>query len=160
MNALKNIIKCLPDRAVVPGPGQGMLFSPTIAPHIEKFAYRLMLAPGYKLSGRGKHGRACPAAVHTFADVVPSLVAALRAECTITGTAQFKATVSALTAGLADSDWYTALLAAPPMPLPLVTVLHSTVSQIRRTVVTSTFRDAKAGVLVATSSRTGWTIPT
>ncbi|KJA13799.1 hypothetical protein HYPSUDRAFT_49610 [Hypholoma sublateritium FD-334 SS-4] len=153
MNALKDIIKCLPDRAVVPR--QGMLFSATIAPHVEKFAH-LVLAPGYKFistipageSNTHEHVPQLLVTVPTFADVAPALVAALRAECTTTGAPQFKAIVFAPTAALAD--WYAALLAALPLPLPPVSVLHSRVSQSRRTSVTNAFRDATAGVLVAT----------
>ena len=45
MNALKDIIKCLPDKLATNR--QGMLFSATIAPHVEKVAH-LVLAPNYK----------------------------------------------------------------------------------------------------------------
>ena len=153
MNALKDIIQCLPDRAVVPR--QGMLFSATIAPHVEKFAH-LVLAPGYKFistipageSNTHEHVPQLLVTVPTFADVAPALVSALREECATTGIAQFKTIVFAPTAALAD--WYAALLKALPLPLPPVSVLHSRVSQSRRTAVTNAFRDASSGVLIAT----------
>jgi ATP-dependent RNA helicase MSS116 len=45
MNALKDIIKCLPDKET--SNRQGMLFSATIAPHVEKVAH-LVLSKNYK----------------------------------------------------------------------------------------------------------------
>ena len=45
MNALKDIIACLPDKEK--SNRQGMLFSATIAPHVQKFAH-LVLSSGYK----------------------------------------------------------------------------------------------------------------
>jgi len=45
MNALKDIIKCLPDKQK--SQRQGMLFSATIAPHVAEVAH-LVLSPGYK----------------------------------------------------------------------------------------------------------------
>ncbi|PBP17519.1 putative ATP-dependent rna helicase protein [Diplocarpon rosae] len=94
MNALKNIISCLPDKAA--SQRQGMLFSATIAPHVEKVAH-LVLAPGYKFISTipvgevNTHERVPQhlVVVPTFSDVAAALVGALRAEIAIAGAQTF-----------------------------------------------------------------------
>ncbi|KAF8966424.1 ATP-dependent RNA helicase MSS116 precursor, partial [Flammula alnicola] len=161
MNSLKDIIRCLPDKAQ--SHRQGMLFSATIAPHVQKFAH-LVLADGYKFIStipKGEintHERVPQllVTVPSFSDVAPALVAALREECAAIGTANFKAIVFAPTA--AQVDWYAAILSSLPASssaanhpvLPPVSILHSRVSQSKRTNVSNAFRDATSSILVAT----------
>ncbi|KAF9480813.1 DEAD-domain-containing protein [Pholiota conissans] len=156
MNSLKEIIACLPDKAT--SRRQGMLFSATIAPHVQKFAH-LVLANGYKFistipegeSNTHEHVPQLLVTVPTFADVASALVTALRAECATTGANKFKAIVFAPTAALAD--WYTLVLAglAQSSPgLPPISALHSRMSQSKRTNITDAFRTSTASILIAT----------
>lgn len=152
MNALKDIIKCLPDKEMTQR--QGMLFSATIAPHVEKVAH-LVLGQGYKFISTIKEGDLAThervpqhlIVVPEFSDVASALVGALRSELAIEGAASFKAIVFAPTAALVD--FYGEILEKLP-GFPKVSVLHSRVSQSKRTNATNAFRDANNGVLVAT----------
>jgi ATP-dependent RNA helicase MSS116 len=152
MNALKDIIKCLPNKEATQR--QGMLFSATIAPHVEKVAH-LVLGKGYKFISTIKEGdlnthERVPqhlVVVPTFSDVAAAMVGALRSECAIEGASSFKAIVFAPTAALVDL--YGEILEQIP-GLPKVSVLHSRVSQSKRTNATNAFREADNGVLVAT----------
>ncbi|KAF8169504.1 P-loop containing nucleoside triphosphate hydrolase protein [Pholiota molesta] len=159
MNALKDIIACLPDKTT--SHRQGMLFSATIAPHVQKFAH-LALADGYKFistipegeGGTHEHVPQLLVTVPTFADVAAALVTSLRAECATTGADKFKAIVFAPTAALAD--WYALVLEklAQSSPgsvgLPKITALHSRLSQSKRTQITNAFRTSTASILIAT----------
>jgi ATP-dependent RNA helicase MSS116 len=152
MNDLKKIVACLPDKAKTNR--QGMLFSATIAPHVEKVAH-LVLAKDYKFIStipKGEintHERVPQhlVIVPTFSDVAAALVGSLRSEIALEGPATFKAIIFAPTA--AAVDFYGDILSALPGFGP-VSVLHSRVTQSRRTKVTNAFREAKQGILVAT----------
>ena len=152
MNALKDIIKCLPDKASTNR--QGMLFSATIAPHVEKVAH-LVLSKDYKFISTIPEGELNThervpqhlITVPTFSDVAPALIGSLRSEIALNGADTFKAIIFAPTAALVD--FYGDILEAMPN-MPKISVLHSRVSQSKRTNATNAFRDAKNGILVAT----------
>lgn len=152
MNALKDIIRCLPDKEATQR--QGMLFSATIAPHVEKVAH-LVLGKGYKFISTIKAGdlnthERVPQhliVVPTFSDVAAGMVGAIRSEIAVEGASTFKAIVFAPTAALVD--FYGEILEKVP-GLPKVSVLHSRVSQSKRTSTTNAFREANNGILVAT----------
>jgi ATP-dependent RNA helicase MSS116, mitochondrial len=152
MNALKDIIQYLPDKKL--SNRQGMLFSATIAPHVQKFAH-LVLSDGYKFistipKGEVNTHERVPqllVTVPNFADVAPAVVSALRSECALIGKDAFKVIIFAPTAALAD--WYGAIL-GEFVDLPNIGVLHSRVSQNKRTKITNAFRDAESAILVAT----------
>ncbi|KAG9230009.1 DEAD/DEAH box helicase, partial [Amylocarpus encephaloides] len=154
MASLKSIIQCLPDKEK--SNRQGMLFSATIAPHVEKVAH-LVLSKGYKfistiVEGEAQTHERVPqhlVTVPTFSDVAAGLVGSLQSECKIEGADTFKAIVFAPTAALAD--FYAHVLQnVPGMPAVNVNVLHSRISQGKRTNVTNQYRGAKNGILVAT----------
>lgn len=152
MNALKDIIKCLPDKKATNR--QGMLFSATIAPHVEKVAH-LVLSPDYKFISTipegelNTHERVPQHLVvaPTFSDVAAAMVGSIRSEIALVGAPVFKAIIFAPTAALAD--FYGEILQSLP-GLPTVNILHSRVSQSKRTNTTNAFREAKNGILVAT----------
>ncbi len=152
LNALKDIVKCLPDKATTHR--QGMLFSATIAPHVQKVA-ELILSRGYKFISTIPVGELNTyervpqylVTVPTFSDVASALAGCIRSESAIAGQNTFKAIVFAPTAALVD--FYGDILKKMP-GMPPVSVLHSRVSQSKRTNVTNAFREAKHGVLVAT----------
>jgi ATP-dependent RNA helicase MSS116 len=152
MNALKDIIRCLPDKEETKR--QGMLFSATIAPHVEKVAH-LVLSKNYKFIStipKGEintHERVHQALiiVPTFSDVAAAMIGAIRTEIATVGLPTFKAIIFAPTAALAD--FYGAIL-EKISGLPKISILHSRVSQSKRTNVTNAFRDATSGILVAT----------
>lgn len=152
MNDLKKIVACLPDKAKTNR--QGMLFSATIAPHVEKVAH-LVLAKDYKFistipKGEINTHERVPQhliVVPTFSDVAAALIGSLRSEIALEGPATFKAIIFAPTAALVD--FYGDILSALP-GMGSVSVLHSRVSQGKRTTVTNAFREAKHGILVAT----------
>ncbi|KAH0301387.1 DEAD-domain-containing protein, partial [Aureobasidium melanogenum] len=152
MEDLKKIIRCLPDKEQ--SKRQGMLFSATIAPHVQQFAH-LVLASGYKFistipAGEAQIHQRVPqllVAVESWAQVVPAMVASIKSECKLIGPAEFKAIVFAPTAALAD--FYHDVLSQIP-GLPYASVLHARVSQSRRTKVTNDFREASSAILVAT----------
>jgi ATP-dependent RNA helicase MSS116, mitochondrial len=152
MNALKDIIQCLPDKKL--SNRQGMLFSATIAPHVEKFAH-LALSDGYKFISTIPEGELNThervpqllITVPSFSDVAPALASSLKSECALIGKDNFKAIVFAPTAALAD--WYGAILDKFP-DIPKVSILHSRISQSKRTNTSNAFRDANSAILVAT----------
>ncbi|KAI4850957.1 DEAD-domain-containing protein [Aureobasidium sp. EXF-8845] len=152
MEDLKKIIRCLPDKEQ--SKRQGMLFSATIAPHVQQFAH-LVLASGYKFistipAGEAQIHQRVPqllVTVESWAQVVPAMVASIQSECKLIGAAEFKAIVFAPTAALAD--FYHHVLSNIPN-LPHANVLHARVSQSRRTKVTNDFREATSAILVAT----------
>jgi ATP-dependent RNA helicase MSS116 len=152
MNALKEIIGCLPDKKATNR--QGMLFSATIAPHVEKVAH-LVLSPNYKFISTipegelNTHERVPQQLIvaPTFSDIPAAMVGAVHSELSLVSAPLFKAIIFAPTAALAD--FYGEILASLP-GLPQVSILHSRVSQTKRTKVTNAFRDAANGILVAT----------
>ncbi|CAG8971094.1 hypothetical protein HYALB_00010671 [Hymenoscyphus albidus] len=152
MNALKDIIRCLPDKEKTNR--QGMLFSATIAPHVQKVAH-LVLSKDYKFistipEGEQQTHERVPQHLITvpkFADVAAGLVGSLRSEIALQGADTFKAIIFAPTAALAD--FYGAVLEKMPN-MPTISVLHSRVSQSKRTKTTNAYREAKNGILVAT----------
>jgi ATP-dependent RNA helicase MSS116 len=152
MAALKDIIKCLPDKEATQR--QGMLFSATIAPHVEKFAH-LVLNKQYKFTstipkGEANNHERIPqllVTVPSFHNVAPALVSAIRSEMKLVGKDRLKAIVFAPTACLAD--WYQHILASLG-DLPEVLVLHSKLSQGKRTNTTEAFRKSTSSILVAT----------
>ena len=152
MNALQDIIRCLPDKLATKR--QGMLFSATIAPHVTKVAH-LVLSPGYQFistipKGESNTHERVPQhliTVPTFSHVAPALVGAIRAESVTVGPQSFKAIIFAPTAALADFYGYV-LQSLPNMPK--VSILHSRVNQTKRTKITGEFRDATQGIIVAT----------
>jgi ATP-dependent RNA helicase MSS116 len=149
MPSLQQIVRALPDKQKTGR--QGMLFSATIADHVQKVA-GLVLSPGYKFistipEGESNTHERVPQMLVTvpqFSDVAPALIAALHHECTDD---TFKAIVFAPTAAMAD--WYGAIVARFKS-LPEVSVLHSRISQSKRTNITNAFRGCKSGILVAT----------
>jgi ATP-dependent RNA helicase MSS116, mitochondrial len=152
MNALKDIVRCLPKKEETNR--QGMLFSATIAPHVEQVA-GLVLSPGYKFistipKGEINTHKRVPQyliKVPTFTQVAPAMLGSVREEAATVGTDAFKAILFAPTAALAD--FYGHILSAVGN-MPEVTILHSRISQNRRTKITNDFRDAKTAILVAT----------
>ncbi|ORY76302.1 P-loop containing nucleoside triphosphate hydrolase protein [Protomyces lactucae-debilis] len=149
MPSLQQIVRALPDKQKTGR--QGMLFSATIAAHVQKVA-GLVLSPGYKFistipEGESNTHERVPQMLVTvplFTDVAPAMIAALHHECTDD---TFKAIVFAPTAAMAD--WYGAIIERFKT-LPPVSVLHSRISQSKRTSITNAFRGCKAGILVAT----------
>lgn len=152
MPAIKDIIKCLPDKHATRR--QGMLFSATIAPHVQAVAH-LVLNKDYKFISTipvgevNTHERVPQhlVVVPEFSDVAAALVGSLRSEIALEGADSFKAIIFAPTAKLVD--FYGEILAAMPN-MPSTTILHSRVSQSKRTKVTNDYRAAKNGILVAT----------
>ncbi|KAJ0161055.1 ATP-dependent RNA helicase, mitochondrial [Colletotrichum tanaceti] len=152
MPALKDIVSVLPDKAKTKR--QGMLFSATIAPHVEKVA-GIVLSEGYKFistinPGESNTHERVPQfliKVPTFAAVAPAMVGSIRQEAAHVGPDAFKAIIFAPTAALAD--FYGAVLANVP-GMPPTAVLHSRMSQSKRTKTTNNYRESKSGILVAT----------
>ena len=152
LDALKDIVRCLPDKAQTNR--QGMLFSATIAPHVEGVA-ELVLSRGYKFistipAGEINTHQSVPQdliKVPTFASVVPAIVGSIREQAASVGAQDFKAIVFATTAALAD--FYGHILSGVA-GIPTVSVLHSRKSQSTRTRITDEFRHARNGILVAT----------
>ncbi|KAJ0300922.1 hypothetical protein COL5a_010697 [Colletotrichum fioriniae] len=152
MPALKDIVRALPDKTKTNR--QGMLFSATIASHVEQVA-GLVLSQGYKFistipAGEANTHERVPQhliKVPTFAAVAPAMVGAIREEAAHVGPDTFKAIIFAPTAALAD--FYGDVLANVP-GMPPTAVLHSRISQSKRTKTTNDYRDSKSGILVAT----------
>lgn len=151
MKDLKQIVNQLPDKQKTNR--QGMLFSATIAPHVEQVA-GLVLSPGYKFistipAGEANIHQRVPQfliEVPGFGDVAPALVGSIRQEAA--RDTNFKAILFAPTAALADFYGYT--LEGLANGLPPISILHSRMSQNKRIKITNDFRDAARGVLVAT----------
>jgi ATP-dependent RNA helicase MSS116 len=152
MPQLKSIISALPNKEE--SNRQGMLFSATIAPHVQKVAH-LVLNKDYKFISTIPEGEINThervpqhlVVVPTFSDVAAAMVGCVRAELAHEGIATFKAIIFAPTAALVD--FYGQVLESLP-GLPPVSVLHSRVSQGKRTSATNAFREASNGILVAT----------
>lgn len=147
---LQNIVAKLPDKRV--SERQGMLFSATIAPHVEKVA-GLVLSPGYKFistipAGEANTHERVPQfviEVPDFASVAPAMVGCVKDEAA--RDPSFKAILFAQTA--AQADFYGLILSSLP-GLPPISILHSRLSQSRRSKITNEFRTAKTAILVAT----------
>jgi ATP-dependent RNA helicase MSS116 len=152
LKALKDIIACLPDKKA--SKRQGMLFSATLGPHVQKFAH-IALSDGYKSISTISEGEVNThervpqllITVPSFVDVAPALVSSLKSECALIGKDAFKGIIFAPTAALAD--WYGAIL-EKIHGLPQVSILHSRISQSKRTNTTNAFREATSAILVAT----------
>lgn len=149
---LKKIIGLLADKNT--SQRQGMLFSATIAPHVQQFA-SLVLADGYQFISTIPKGEAQThdrvpqhvTIVPEFSDVAAGAVGAIRQEMARVGKANFKAIVFAPTAALVD--FYADVLKGF-RDLPPVCALHSRMSQGKRTKTTDAFRTASNGILCAT----------
>lgn len=150
--ALKDIVKHLPDRKEKER--QGMLFSATLGSHMDKVS-GLVLGPEHKFistipAGEANTHERVPQlliTVPTFSLVAPAMVGSIYEEMALVGKDIFKAIVFAPTAALAD--FYGIILSELP-GLPPASILHSRISQSKRTKVTNEYRDAKAAILVAT----------
>lgn len=132
----------------------GMLFSATINARVKQFA-SLVLSDKYKFvstipAGEAQTHEHVPQKlipVPNFADLAPAVVGALRHEIDAVGKDSFKTIIFAPTA--AQADFYGHVL-SQSSGLPRVVVLHSRISQGKRTSTTEDFRKAKSGILVAT----------
>jgi ATP-dependent RNA helicase MSS116 len=149
---LKTIIGLLADKNTTKR--QGMLFSATIAPHVQQFA-SLVLADGYQFistipKGEAQTHERVPqhvTIVPEFSDVAAGAVGAIRQEMARVGKANFKAIVFAPTAALVD--FYADVL-GEFRDLPPICALHSRMTQSKRTRVTDAYRTASNGILCAT----------
>ncbi|UZP38876.1 hypothetical protein NXS19_006692 [Fusarium pseudograminearum] len=147
---LRSIVKQLPDKAKTNR--QGMLFSATIAPHVKQVA-ELVCSPQYKFISTIPEGEVNThervpqflVQVPTFSDLAPAMVGVVREEAT--RGQDFKAILFATTAAIAD--FYNSILVATP-GLPPVSVLHSRMTQSKRTRITNEYRTARNAILVAT----------
>lgn len=150
MKDLREIVARLPDKRATNR--QGMLFSATIAPHVEKVA-GLVLGPGYKFistipAGEANTHERVPQftiEVPSFAAIAPAMVGCVKEEASRDGA--FKAILFAQTAALAD--FYGHVLSSLP-GLPPISILHSRLSQSRRTKITDEYRKSRTAILVAT----------
>jgi ATP-dependent RNA helicase MSS116 len=145
---IKRILNYLPKQL----PRQSMLFSATIDDQVQKVAH-LFLNKDHEFISTipegeaGTHERVDQYLVVTpsMSDLAPATVAVLEAEL---ATAEaFKAIVFAPTA--AHADFYGHILASTGT-IPKVSVLHSRMTQSKRTRTTEEFRKAATGVCVAT----------
>jgi ATP-dependent RNA helicase MSS116 len=151
MPALREIVSKLPDKKQVPR--QGMLFSATIAAHVNQVA-GLVLSPGYKFISTipagevNTHERVQQLLIKVpdFASVAAGMVSSIRQEAS-QQQSSFKAIVFAPTAAMAGL--YGHILSQIP-GLPPVSTLHSRMSQNKRTKVTNDYRDASSAILTAT----------
>ncbi|KAI0471355.1 ATP-dependent RNA helicase MSS116 [Xylaria cf. heliscus] len=150
--SLKQIVECLPNRAVKPR--QGMLFSATVPSYVQKVS-GLVLSKGYKYISTiqegeiNTHERVPQQLITTpdFSDMAAALLGALRQEQSEIGAETFKVIVFAPTAGLVN--FYAEVLEQFP-DMPPILYLHSKMSQNKRTNVTEQFRKAQCGILIAT----------
>lgn len=150
MPALKDIVKHLPDRSRTKR--QGMLFSATIAPHVQRVA-GLVLSPGYKFISTipegevNTHERVPQLLIKapTFSTLAPALIGIIREE--LARHKDFKVIVFAPTAALAT--FYGEVLSATS-GLPPVSCLSGRITQNKRLKVTNEYREAKSAILVAT----------
>lgn len=153
MPSLQQIVRALPDKER--SQRQGMLFSATIAEHVQKVAH-LILSKEYKFISTipegevNTHERVPQMLIEVpqFTDVAPALIQALHQECEASGKSTFKAIVFAPTAAVAD--WYESIIGSFKNTLPPCSVLHSRVSQSKRTKLTADFKNASSAILVAT----------
>lgn len=156
MPDLKKIVAALPNKQATNR--QGMLFSATIPPHVQEVA-GVVLAPGYKFISTIPPGEANAhervpqilVTAPTFALTTAAAVGAIRQEAAVVskseGNPPFKAIVFVPTAALAD--FYGHVLSGLP-DMPPVSVLHSRITQNKRTRVTNEFREAKSAIVVTT----------
>ncbi|EGY17112.1 hypothetical protein VD0002_g2841 [Verticillium dahliae] len=150
MKALRDIVGQLPDKKATNR--QGMLFSATIAPHVEQVA-GLVLSPGYKFISTipageiNTHQRVPQLLIKVpyFSSVSAAMVGSIREEAR--QHEAFKAILFAPTAALADLYGFVLEKIAG---LPPVSILHSRISQNKRTKVTNDYRDSRSAILVAT----------
>ncbi|KAH6655403.1 DEAD/DEAH box helicase [Truncatella angustata] len=149
---LKKIISFLPNKES--SHRQGMLFSATIADHVQKVAH-LALSKDYKFISTIQKGEAGThervpqqlVLVPAFADTTAALLGAIRQELNQVGIGSFKAIVFAQTAALVD--FYAGVL-EKTADLPPVIALHSRMTQSKRTRTTDDYRNAANGILFAT----------
>ncbi|EXJ53967.1 hypothetical protein A1O7_09304 [Cladophialophora yegresii CBS 114405] len=145
---IKRILNYLPKQL----PRQSMLFSATIDDQVQKVAH-LFLNKDYEFISTIPEGEA---ATHervdqyvvmtpSMSDLAPATVAVVEAE--LASADAFKAIVFAPTA--AHADFYGHILASTGT-LPSVSVLHSRMTQSKRTRTTDEFRKARNGICVAT----------
>ena len=147
---LRSIVSHLPNKEATNR--QGMLFSATIAPHVKQVA-ELVCSPQYKFISTIPEGEINThervpqdlIKVPTFADVTAAMIGCVREEAT--RGKEFKAILFATTAAMAD--FYSDLLQTMP-GLPPVSVLHSRMTQSKRTRITNEYRTARNAILVAT----------
>ncbi|KAG5985140.1 hypothetical protein E4U55_001109 [Claviceps digitariae] len=154
MPSLREIVGKLPNRQQVNR--QGMLFSATIAQHVNQVA-GLVLSPGYKFISTIPEGEANThervpqllIKVPTFSSVAAGMVGAIREEATALQQqgGSFKAIVFAPTA--AAAGLYGHILSMIP-GLPPVSTLHSRLTQSKRTRITNDYRVASSAILCAT----------
>ncbi|EFX06579.1 ATP-dependent RNA helicase mitochondrial precursor [Grosmannia clavigera kw1407] len=159
LGALQSILACLPSKSATQW--QGMLFSATVPSHVAQVA-DLVLAAGYKSistipAGEAPtHARVMQLLIQapSFAALAPALIGAIRQEKTrlasslpANAASVFKAIVFAPTAALAD---FYGLLLANLSDMPPSWTLHARHAQSKRTNITSAFRGAASGILVAT----------
>jgi ATP-dependent RNA helicase MSS116, mitochondrial len=152
LDALKKIIRALPSRNT--NKRQSMLFSATIPDHVEKVSH-FALSKDYKFISTiqkgdlNTHERVSQTliTVPSFEDMATGLIGALRQESSQVGMSAFKAIVFAQTASLVD--FYVSILESFP-DLGPVSGLHARMSQNKRTKITDNYRQATAGILVAT----------
>ncbi|KAG6051026.1 hypothetical protein E4U39_002532 [Claviceps sp. Clav50 group G5] len=156
MPSLREIVSKLP--AKQESNRQGMLFSATIAQHVNQVA-GLVLSPGYKFISTIPEGEANThervpqllIKVPTFASVAAAMVGAILEEATAQlqqpGGGTFKAIVFAPTA--AAAGLYGHILSMVP-GLPPVSTLHSRLTQSKRTRITNEYREAPSAILCAT----------
>ena len=150
--SIRQIVGNLPDKKRVPR--QSMLFSATVAGQIQSVAH-LILNQGYKFistipAGEVNTHERVPqflVTVKTMVDIAPAIVATIQAERKSTGSGPFKAIVFAPTAALADFYCHVLnnVVGSPP-----TSVLHSRLSQPKRTATTQVFREATNAICVAT----------
>lgn len=144
---IKKILKYLPNL-----PRQSMLFSATIDDQVKNVAH-LFLKPGYEHISTIPEGEAnTHERVNQYLVTTPSIIQHAPAmaaviESELTTTNLFKAIVFAPTA--AHADFYAHILSAVGS-LPKVSVLHSRMSQTKRTRTTEEFRQAASAICVAT----------
>ncbi|CAG9998588.1 unnamed protein product [Clonostachys byssicola] len=148
--ALREIVSKLPNKKEVNR--QGMLFSATIAQHVHQAA-DLVLSPGYKFistvpAGEANTHQRVPQLlikVDKFSSVGAAVVGCIREEAK--QHQDFKVIIFAPTAHLADFYGH---IVSQLSDMPPVSILHSRISQSRRTKTTNEYRDAKSAILVAT----------
>ena len=149
--SIEKILQYLPTKTIVPR--QSMLFSATVTGTVLSVS-RKILKQDYKLISvipkgeRQTHERVpqFSITVPSFSDAAPAVIAAIKQEFAASP-GPFKAIVFAPTARLAD--FYAHVLADVPK-LPSVLVLHSRLTQSRRTKITQEFREASGAICVAT----------
>jgi ATP-dependent RNA helicase MSS116 len=147
---IKRILTYLPRKDLVPR--QSMLFSATIGDQVKSVAH-LFLAKDYEFISTIPKGEANThervdqylVTAASISDTAPAMVAAIEAE--LKTTSEFKAIVFAPTA--AHADFYCHVLSSVG-GLPTVSVLHSRMTQSKRTRTTDQFRHATTAICVAT----------